>query len=132
MLTLSQMVYLLLLYCLISISVQDFYSSFDSFKQINALITPKFITAFCNHVIMPARLAQSVEHETLNLRVVGSSPTSGEIFFLFVFSFFFFCTVLTDTLTLDVHCFLWSKNLKFAFCSLQCDSFINRDVFVEK
>ncbi len=25
-----------------------------------------------------ARLAQSVEHETLNLRVVGSSPTLGE------------------------------------------------------
>ena len=30
-----------------------------------------------------ARLAQSVEHETLNLRVVGSSPTLGEIFFDF-------------------------------------------------
>ena len=30
-----------------------------------------------------ARLAQSVEHETLNLRVVGSSPTLGDqIFFL--------------------------------------------------
>ena len=28
-----------------------------------------------------ARLAQSVEHETLNLRVVGSSPTLGELFF---------------------------------------------------
>ena len=27
-----------------------------------------------------ARLAQSVEHETLNLRVVGSSPTLGETF----------------------------------------------------
>ena len=26
-----------------------------------------------------ARLAQSVEHETLNLRVVGSSPTLGAI-----------------------------------------------------
>ena len=29
-----------------------------------------------------ARLAQSVEHETLNLRVVGSSPTLGENRFL--------------------------------------------------
>ena len=29
-----------------------------------------------------ARLAQSVEHETLNLRVVGSSPTLGDIPFL--------------------------------------------------
>lgn len=28
-----------------------------------------------------ARLAQSVEHETLNLRVVGSSPTLGALFF---------------------------------------------------
>ena len=27
-----------------------------------------------------ARLAQSVEHETLNLRVVGSNPTDREIF----------------------------------------------------
>ena len=26
-----------------------------------------------------ARLAQSVEHETLNLRVVGSSPTWGDL-----------------------------------------------------
>ena len=26
-----------------------------------------------------ARLAQSVEHETLNLRVVGSSPTLGDV-----------------------------------------------------
>ena len=30
-----------------------------------------------------ARLAQSVEHETLNLRVEGSSPSSGDVFFLF-------------------------------------------------
>ena len=27
------------------------------------------------------RLAQSVEHETLNLRVVGSSPTLGDLLF---------------------------------------------------
>ena len=33
---------------------------------------------------IPARLAQSVEHETLNLRVVGSSPTLGENFCHFV------------------------------------------------
>ena len=29
-----------------------------------------------------ARLAQSVEHETLNLRVVGSSPTLGDVHIL--------------------------------------------------
>ena len=32
------------------------------------------------HYLPSARLAQSVEHETLNLRVVGSSPTLGDIF----------------------------------------------------
>ena len=32
-----------------------------------------------------ARLAQSVEHETLNLRVVGSSPTLGAWKFFFFF-----------------------------------------------
>ena len=31
--------------------------------------------------LLSARLAQSVEHETLNLRVVGSSPTLGEMDF---------------------------------------------------
>ena len=33
--------------------------------------------------INTARLAQSVEHETLNLRVVGSSPTLGGVIFTF-------------------------------------------------
>ena len=31
----------------------------------------------CCGLYLQARLAQSVEHETLNLRVVGSSPTLG-------------------------------------------------------
>ena len=34
-----------------------------------------------------ARLAQSVEHETLNLRVVGSSPTLGEYHFFCVIKY---------------------------------------------
>merc|ERR1711994_22406 len=34
----------------------------------------------CWRTILQARLAQSVEHETLNLRVVGSSPTLGANF----------------------------------------------------
>ena len=33
--------------------------------------------------LIQARLAQSVEHETFNLRVVGSSPTLGDTFFVF-------------------------------------------------
>ena len=32
-----------------------------------------------------ARLAQSVEHETLNLGVVGSSPTLGDCFYFLQF-----------------------------------------------
>ena len=33
-----------------------------------------------------ARLAQSVEHQTFNLRVAGSSPSSGEqVYFFFTF-----------------------------------------------
>ena len=36
-----------------------------------------------------ARLAQSVEHETLNLRVVGSSPTLGAAFVKLVREFRF-------------------------------------------
>ena len=35
-----------------------------------------------NNSIVLARLAHSVEHETLNLRVVGSSPTLGDQIFL--------------------------------------------------
>ena len=53
-----------------------------------------------------ARLAQSVEHQTFNLRVAGSSPSSGEhisFFFtlhnikvhLFIFTFKIFCSQLT-------------------------------------
>ena len=48
---------------------------------------------FCQY-LSEARLAQSVEHETLNLRVVGSSPTLGAIiffsFFCGLYSLFFF------------------------------------------
>ncbi len=57
-----------------------------------------------------ARLAQSVEHGTLNPRVVGSSPTLGEfflaalnkksffhkMFFHYVFYFCFFVWVICD------------------------------------
>ena len=39
---------------------------------------------FSYHAKHTARLAQSVEHETLNLRVVGSSPTLGEHCFTFL------------------------------------------------
>ena len=38
-----------------------------------------------------ARLAQSVEHQTFNLRVMGSSPISGALTFLISFSSLLFC-----------------------------------------
>ena len=41
-----------------------------------------------------ARLAQSVEHETLNLRVVGSSPTLGDQLFCLSFLRNIFCIFL--------------------------------------
>jgi hypothetical protein len=42
-------------------------------------------------ICRPARLAQSVEHETLNLRVVGSSPTLGVSFYQLLISFGLLC-----------------------------------------
>ena len=38
-----------------------------------------YVIADGKYEVLTARLAQSVEHETLNLRVVGSSPTLGDI-----------------------------------------------------
>ena len=49
----------------------------DSTQRDLKLLWICYIICCC--IIMSARLAQSVEHETLNLRVVGSSPTLGEI-----------------------------------------------------
>ena len=46
----------------------------------------KFILIIIVAIVLAhsARLAQSVEHETLNLRVVGSSPTLGDGYFFFL------------------------------------------------
>ena len=35
-------------------------------------------------IVSTSRLAQSVEHQTLNLRVVGSSPTLGDVFVILI------------------------------------------------
>ena len=48
-----------------------------SFGAVHSRQVP---TPVCRRVCAAARLAQSVEHETLNLRVVGSSPTLGVVF----------------------------------------------------
>ena len=56
----------------------------------------KLILSFVSQDLT-ARLAQSVEHETLNLRVVGSSPTLGEIFFFNKLIFLRLLVVLSVT-----------------------------------
>ena len=58
-------------------------------RQLWALCIYNYKYDFANSV--RARLAQSVEHQTFNLRVKGSSPLSGEKFFfsLHVNTFFF-------------------------------------------
>ena len=52
------------------------------------LPAPLFVKEFKDSKILlvstTSRLAQLVEHETLNLRVVGSSPTLGDHFFIFL------------------------------------------------
>ena len=54
-----------------------------SLKQVNIayLVSGTILMPHTRASEYSARLAQSVEHETLNLRVVGSSPTLGAKFF---------------------------------------------------
>ena len=53
------------------------YLSIGSLKTGLIYFLEIFVISNWRH-LPSARLAQSVEHETLNLRVVGSSPTLGE------------------------------------------------------
>ena len=57
-----------------------------------------------------ARLAQSVEHETLNLRVVGSSPTLGANNFLLIS---FQLTSITEKL---------EQGMSYCGCNLQMEN----------
>ena len=69
------------LYSYATYSIKPHIFSYKSVKSTNIAL------AGDNSI---ARLAQSVEHETLNLRVVGSSPTLGGINFFFIVYVFFF------------------------------------------
>jgi hypothetical protein len=67
-----------------------------------------------------ARLAQSVEHETLNLGVVGSSPTLGDFFprYFVYFDFFsmnilHFLLIKTSLTELNLGEFRFSQFLNF-------------------
>ena len=51
-------------------------------RKLSAFVNVVYI-CYVMISIHQARLAQSVEHETLNLGVVGSSPTLGAFFFFF-------------------------------------------------
>ena len=54
-----------------------------------------------------ARLAQSVEHQTFNLRVAGSSPSSGEQ----VSSFFYLTQRLSASFSFYIQNILFSTDL---------------------
>ena len=60
-------------------------------------------------IYLSARLAQSVEHETLNLRVVGSSPTLGELFFFFKMHLYLQCYVPTRQYVRNVDALRFSR-----------------------
>ena len=75
-----------------------------------------------------ARLSQSVEHETLNLRVVGSSPTLGaNCSFSFYGSIAFPFVDPLETFVHTIHSFLWQakrqqakKKGNIAITQLKC------------
>ena len=56
----------------------DYFETVLGFPKPGVTYNSYYQKAFVAKVVtIGARLAQSVEHETLNLRVVGSSPTLG-------------------------------------------------------
>ena len=60
----------------------------------------------CDRYSSNARLAQSVEHQTFNLRAKGSSPLSGVLQFFFFFFFFFGATsFLSSQKVSQTNCF---------------------------
>ena len=83
--------FLLFLVLYIKSSVKEFKKTDISLlRHINILYVCTLYVSHLNwlspnHRSLCARLAQSVEHETLNLGVVGSSPTLGDINFLYLF-----------------------------------------------
>ena len=54
---------------------------FFYFNTVHRIKVPSFVSSF----VAAARLAQSVEHQTFNLRVMGSSPILRDIIFCFLF-----------------------------------------------
>ena len=65
----------------------QFHQKYRKIILNHALAWTKISIEIGMHRISIARLAQSVEHETLNLRVVGSSPTLDAYIFFFFFTF---------------------------------------------
>ena len=69
----------------------------------------KLILSFVSQDLT-ARLAQSVEHETLNLRVVGSSPTLGVPFLCAARAFLYRLTYI-NLITTSAPWLSWLKRL---------------------
>ena len=65
------------------LTVTGFIDGDDSMSNVRH-ITSKFHHLSASHA-GAARLAQSVEHQTFNLRVMGSSPILGDFNFFFSF-----------------------------------------------
>ena len=53
----------------------------EIFLQNRIIVQVSFLTVKVLHILYSALVAQMVERKTLNLVVVGSSPTEGAIFF---------------------------------------------------
>ena len=68
-----------------------------------------------------AQLAQSVEHETLNLRVVGSSPTLGANSYL-LFKRYFFWIQLNNWENEIRHVILWQQPSNWTFFNVGLQS----------
>ena len=67
-------------------SLQSCYIDNIEFRSLSKL----FFRNWLQSLPIAARLAQSVEHQTFNLRVMGSSPISGDSTFYFLICFFIY------------------------------------------
>ena len=74
------------------------------------------------HLYEQARLAQSVEHETLNLRVVGSSPTLGALFFALALTVTQAISHFERVFSFSVPEILFSRHLKRSEAVSRCEA----------
>ena len=90
--------YLIYYYLHVADDTLCYHNSFEAAQQ------------FLSKEIPPARIAQSVEHQTFNLRVQGSSPCSGVFLHLFLNNKLFMSNV--NKLAVST-CFLFLRYKQF-------------------